>query len=113
MEPDAVVSDVTLENEGLAEFWTEVGCVVVGVDMADVEDDGADSILNSVVAYTRYRLKKTYASSIQEENCLAHRNGRLECLESQDRHPQDQGIRRRHSAVHLWAAGILVSNRFT
>lgn len=31
---------MTLENEGLAEFWTEVGCVVVGVDMADVEDDG-------------------------------------------------------------------------
>lgn len=44
---------MTLENEGLAEFWTEVGRVVVGVDMADVEDDGADSILNSVVAYTR------------------------------------------------------------
>lgn len=48
-----MVSDVTLENEGLAEFWAEVGCVVVGVDMADVEDDGADSILNSVVAHTR------------------------------------------------------------
>lgn len=53
-------------------------------------------------------MKRTYGSSIQEENCQAHQNGRLECLESQDRHRQDQGIRRHHSAVRLWAAGILV-----
>lgn len=48
----AVALDATLEHEGLTEFCKEVGWVVVGVDMADVEDDGADSFfLNLIVAY--------------------------------------------------------------